>query len=690
MQNDLYGHLSQTLGNPRSGRSDPESALSGDLGREIWRQLQQSGGGDEGMLGEEGEVMMPMTMRMRSLPRSATTEEVRAAVSDSLQRLGTWLVHLERKKRKRTALLDRDLDEFHEYESHYYTEEEDEGQDDDDEDHEESSYYAHTEDERDDDNSDDRALNEDNENDDDLPLYTTLVSESKAERRGDLDEESMLLPKYDELIAAPPPRSSSSSSKFRTSKRLPTSTSSHQRTFETEKAEETVDLVALVFSAFVHQTNNSAQWLGPNSKLTRLKLQGGFEALLKLQMHWTQFDALWTLLDYKRTGDVDLREFASFFFPHHISNASTLYHSGTLRGTTSSHTASFLPSSGSVNESAEVLRGVLYALCDALRKADFSVQEMFRAFDRNASNAVSLSEFCALVRNVLGPMLLHRLTKASSSAESKKVIYNALRVLDVDNDKQITLQEFSLFVYRVWRSQLEELTSMCYGHVTADKPQAETRLLEERALLKDAIKRNFPRHWRDLLEQQSGGHELPGPFAHLIRALEGDGRGEGGGREDILGSRKSPTKSSTINSDSFGTSPTKPHAAFSSSPPPHTHPHPPASRSSRHTSTAGQNALLRLKVRLPQGEAPVRVVHKATHADLSGIDDTYNDRNSRAPQSQLLRLSLPTTQTFFGAEDTGHGDGGQNDGKTMKSNVILTGEKTTKILRSHNPSQGLY
>jgi hypothetical protein len=74
-----------------------------------------------------------------------------------------------------------------------------------------------------------------------------------------------------------------------------------------------IDRTRLIFDALVDQQNNNAHWLGANSKLTRLKLYGGLSTLLKLNVDWPQFDAVWTKLggcdldyeDFKRHFDLD-------------------------------------------------------------------------------------------------------------------------------------------------------------------------------------------------------------------------------------------------------------------------------------------------------------------------------------------------------------------------------------------------
>ena len=42
-------------------------------------------------------------------------------------------------------------------------------------------------------------------------------------------------------------------------------------------------------------------------------------------------------------------------------------------------------------------------------------------------------------------------------------------------------------------------------------------ILKERDAIKEAVRRNFPRQWRDRLEEK--GHQLTGPFTHLMTRM---------------------------------------------------------------------------------------------------------------------------------------------------------------------------
>jgi len=267
-----------------------------------------------------------------------------------------------------------------------------------------------------------------------------------------------------------------------------------QLTQEQEHRQPEHDRMKLIFNALVGQQNNNARWLGANDKLTRMKLYGGCESLLRLKIEWPQFDALWTKLDYKRSGDIDLKEFKAFF--------GDLADFERTMGTQALSTTA-------KSKSISALTKCLFELCDALRGAGFTVVEMFSGFDRNGSGDVSISEFCSMLRLVVGNNF------------EKRLIYQALNVLDTDGDKAISLEEVLRFVYRIWKSQLDELADrlgQLDDRMTGDEQKIQ-KILSERKLIKDAIKKNFPREWRDRLERE-GGHTVPGPFQALLTRMD--------------------------------------------------------------------------------------------------------------------------------------------------------------------------
>jgi hypothetical protein len=105
---------------------------------------------------------------------------------------------------------------------------------------------------------------------------------------------------------------------------------------------------------------------------------------------------------------------------------------------------------------------------------------MFSGFDRNGSGEISVSEFCSMLRLVVG------------NTFDKKMIYQALYVLDSDGSKTVSLEELLRFVYKIWRSQLDELSdklSHLDFRLDADK-HTEVLVMKERHSIKEAIKKN--------------------------------------------------------------------------------------------------------------------------------------------------------------------------------------------------------
>jgi Ca2+-dependent lipid-binding protein/Ca2+-binding EF-hand superfamily protein len=271
-----------------------------------------------------------------------------------------------------------------------------------------------------------------------------------------------------------------------------------------EDFEWPVDRINCVFSAFVQRNNNAARWLGPNSKLTRIKFEGGIESILRLRMEWEQFDALWTRLDYQRSGDIDRDEFVRFFG----DLAEFEKNEGTAELTLTAGIGKYA-GTDSTSLAMRTLTRSLYELCDFMRAANYSVSRMFTAFDRNGSGEISSSEFCSLLREVLG-----------SHNVDKKAIYRALGVLDSDGSKSISLEELCTFMYKVWKAQLSDLAAELMELDEKDELEKKKidKIVKERTSIKEAIKLNFPRQWRDKLERM-GNTGLPGPFTALLQHL---------------------------------------------------------------------------------------------------------------------------------------------------------------------------
>jgi Ca2+-binding EF-hand superfamily protein len=325
----------------------------------------------------------------------------------------------------------------------------------------------------------------------------------------------------------------------------------------------------LIFSALINQKNNDARWLGPNSKLTRLKFYGGFESVLRLKISWPQFDALWTKLDYRRSGELDEEEFTTFFGDFEEFESPQQFAASRGLSTTQS--------SRLQNQSIDQFTAIMYEVCNLFRKHEFSILEIFQSFDRNGSGFVSISEFHSFLRTVLG-----------SSAVSVKDIYRIFAYLDRDNSRTISCQEISMFVYLIWRSQLRELA---YRISSLDVEIAEereliNRILSERNEIKEAVKKNFSREWRDYFERKSEEERdeamCSGPFGHILKKLGVTMKGGGAGGADHQPRPPSPAQ----RGPGLGTSRSASGTRIAPKPPP------PVAR----TRASGKNELLKYRI----------------------------------------------------------------------------------------------
>ena len=124
---------------------------------------------------------------------------------------------------------------------------------------------------------------------------------------------------------------------------------------------------------------------------------------------------------------------------------------------------------------------------------------MFTSFDRNGSGEISISEFCSLLKVMLGHSV------------DKRVVYKIMSSVDLDGGKSVTLHELSLFIFYVWRSQLQEVAGRAYLDTTLDDKSLGA-LVKEKEDIKNAIIRNFPRSWRDRVSNMT----IESPFTTLF------------------------------------------------------------------------------------------------------------------------------------------------------------------------------
>jgi hypothetical protein len=693
-----YNRLSKTWQFEYSGKPQPLPKTAKDSSSALWKSLNDLHETKQTEVGTKNyqktmkntilQEITPVNKDIREIPKNCVTDEVIAILKGSMFEVSSWLLKLEEMKYLKELQSDYDLDDEEElYRGNMNTgtmdlpydnveEEEDDGSAGPDKESELNPSYSEIFKPN---GKVEVVADEDEEDDDDEPDYQKLMaskgkSENAVKKEPELkietnekdmkavekEELNLYSPKDEnELIpfplqsSPPKPPMMESKKKKQLAASLLQSQQLQQTLFDPENPPYETNRMKLIFKALIEQANNGAKWLGENSKLTRLKLYGGIENLLRLKLSWEQFDMLWTRLDYKRSGDIDCNEFIKFFGNlnefltnegmNHLSFTNSL--KGDLsspgKGTTYFNKDGKMITNPNSNE-MKVLIEYLYQFCDSLRNTHFTVMEMFSSFDRNGSGEISLSEFCSLLRLVIGPAI-------NDKNFDKKILYKTLNVLDVDGNKSISLQELLFFIYRIWKTQLNDLANEISNLTANAAENTKTsssslenkkknskrnefigKVMKEREDIKEAIKKNFPRQWRDKFERMGiETNTIPGPFTHLLKQLhihaeESADPGftstkayetqmqqtldhknddymnyfEPEDNENVKGGTY-PPPSSFSPTRTGGTN--NPNYLSSSSP----------SKRPGRTYLSGHNTLLRFKIRLPAGTPPTRT---ATHS----------------------------------------------------------------------------
>lgn len=344
----------------------------------------------------------------------------------------------------------------------------------------------------------------------------------------------------------------------------------------------------LLFQAFIQQKNNGARWLGENEKLTRIKFHGGFESILRLKIPWPQFDVLWNHLDYRRSGELDKNEFIDFF-------------------------GDFSDFEQANQNALEMLSDIMLELCNNLRYAGFSVLDTFSSFDRNGSGEVSVSEFCSMIRVVLGKHV------------DKKKIFRSFHLLDSDSSRSISCQEVMMFVYTVWKSQLSNLSKkLATLDEDIDKKLVQ-RILQERADIKEVIKKNFRREWRDHMERL-GNQYSRGAFGNILKKMSISG-------DAASSSSITNTFEASNFNNSFQASPSiRPQSAG------HTVGH-------QRSKTYGKNDILRMKIDPSRTHIPVREGAHLTVPSVTTMGN--NDIASEGKALNYLNKTVPMNVRMY-------------------------------------------
>ena len=361
------------------------------------------------------------------------------------------------------------------------------------------------------------------------------------------------------------------------------------------------DRMGLVYEALIMQSNNDASFIGSNDKLTRLKLYGGCESLLRLRLTWSQFDSMWTRLDMVRTGDLNKEEFKAFF--------------GDLSEFESKDGVQTLGTTGSnVHNDMKNLTRILYELCDVMRHAGFTVNEMFSSFDRDGSGNISINEFCSMLRLILGPTF------------DRKQVYQSLLCLDTDRSKSISKEEFFMFIYKTWKLQMDEIDykKSCLDESKPSDADKMQILQNERDLIKVAVKKNFPRTLRDVLDASDTA--LAGPFATLFKddlnsASPSAKVGEAGAsspQRDV--SRSLPVSPISNKRRGRSSSPNRPH-------------------SSHRIDNTGQ--IMRFRIHPPGAASPTRKGERLAIPTVTNLNKNFEGIASAEAVQSILNKTAP-------------------------------------------------
>ena len=153
---------------------------------------------------------------------------------------------------------------------------------------------------------------------------------------------------------------------------------------------------------------------------------------------------------------------------------------------------------------------------------------------------MSTSEFCSLLRLVVGGTKFDR-----------RIIFKAMAVMDGNKDRNISIDEFSLLIYRIWKSQLAKCSAqLSLLSITHTSDSELDKIYNEKNDLKEAIKRSYPRSWRDIAEKD--GHTVNGPFSSLLTHLGLDVDHRKDGQADLTTSKAfnlSPSLTHRVNGE---------------------------------------------------------------------------------------------------------------------------------------------
>lgn len=261
--------------------------------------------------------------------------------------------------------------------------------------------------------------------------------------------------------------------------------------------------------------SNGDLFYGNNTKLTRLKFQGGLTQLLQLKLSYDQQDRAYRMISKGEDGDLTLDEWIDVM----------VYPKGL--------TLLFKEDKYNLNDIRNI-RKALDVVCYSLEQSNLSLVQFFEAFDRDGSGEISIAEFTTMMRHLQKTIIPAINAKQqidnpddimSVNPLTQTQMYHMLRMIDREFNRTINIVEFLEFFKVIWSQRLIELQDkekevimICGLHKTGYINEYYLFALQEK--IKSIKKVLFKTYGKKAIEAPELGLKiLPGPYAGIYNKL---------------------------------------------------------------------------------------------------------------------------------------------------------------------------